>query len=691
MDIQFKAPERVPDNGPDIIVLRFADSKIPVFRETRNKDYIKYGEDNLYPEYLNFLFNKSAKHNAIINGKANYIFGNGYENGDFIINRTGESLNDITKKSLLDIQIYGGFKLEVIWSFAKKIVEVYHVDYSCIRKGKDGGFYYKESWQASNREDEKYIPGFDPHNPIGSQIFEYNEYRPGVRFYPLPGYIGSNNYIETDIEISKYYLSAIRNGMMPSKLVQFYEGNSITDDKKKDIERRWKNKFSGAENAGKFVMVFNTTKDKQVTVDDLSASDLDKHFQELNKTTQQEIYAGHGITNSALFGIMEQGKLGGNSGEDMKVSYSIFQNTYSKPKAKDFDRELNWILGYSNFKGVYELIPSDPIGINFDIKDIVSILPKQFIYEKIGVPQEQWNTETVGGALPVAPQVQGAVVNDNIKNLTGKQKQNIDRIVRQYENEKHPMNWSQASMMLKKGYGLDDEDVIAFLGPEPASLQMSFSSDDETIEIFDQYGDSKNDYEIIKSKKVCFSQVEEIEDDEIIYTNEAFLKYDVTATENKIIELIKKDANITVDVIANTIGETKAFVESRIALLMKKGYIESTIEKIGEDEIIKRIIPKGIDITIPPIKSKINPTQIYIKYSYEGPEDSRNRPFCAKLLSLHRLYSRQDIERISQRLGYSVFDRRGGFWRQKDGTTLPHCRHNWASNILIKKGGNNVN
>ena len=156
-ELTFTAPEVIKDDSPDIIVLRFADSKIPLFKETRNKDYIKYGDDNLYPDYLNFLYNKSAKHNAIINGKASYIFGNGYDNGNFIINRNSESLNDISKKCIKDIEIYGGYKLEVIWNFKGKIAEIYHVEYSCLRKAKDGGFYFKESWQVNCRDEERFI------------------------------------------------------------------------------------------------------------------------------------------------------------------------------------------------------------------------------------------------------------------------------------------------------------------------------------------------------------------------------------------------------------------------------------------------------------------------------------------------------------------------------------------------------
>ncbi|MCW3107287.1 MAG: hypothetical protein JWQ09_1793 [Segetibacter sp.] len=80
-----------------------------------------------------------------------------------------------------------------------------------------------------------------------------------------------------------------------------------------------------------------------------------------------------------------------------------------------------------------------------------------------------------------------------------------------------------------------------------------------------------------------------------------------------------------------------------------------------------------------------NSTKIYIKYSYEWKEDVPererdttdfpSRPFCKKMMELNRLYTRYDIEKISQRLGYSVFDRCGG----------DDCRHIWKSNIIVSK------
>jgi DNA-binding MarR family transcriptional regulator len=671
-------PVKVAESTPEFIVLKFADSKIPVFKESRNKDYIKYGIDNAYPDYLTYLFNKSAKHGAIVAGKAFYIFGEGYANGDIIVNRLGKTLNDISKKAILDIEIYGGFRLEIIWNAAGKVKEVYHVDYTTIRVGKNGGYYFKECWDINNHDDEVFIPAFNPSNPFGSQIYAYNEYRPKTRYYPLPEYVGSNNFIETDIEISKYYLSAIRNGMTPSKMIQFFTGEP-TEDKKREVEHRMEKKFAGAENAGKFLLVFNSANAANpVKVDDLSATDLDKHMIELNKTCQQEIFSGHRVTSPMLFGIKTEGQLGGNT--ELRAAYELFQSTYSKPKASAFDKEINYLLSYSTQANKYELRPTDPIGIQFDVKDVISSIPLPFIFEKLGIPKELWPAT----AQPAAPALDSDIpVNENMKNLSGRQMQHVKRVIKQYS--KGEITEAAAKAMLRTGLGLTEKDINDILGIKSAA--MSAIEDEEAIaDIFDEYGDNREDFEIIKSKKVCFGSDIEAEADEEVYIQEAFKTFEVTRTEQEILNLIKKDPKITPEVIADAINQTKKYVQSKLDSLVKRGYLETLTETIGEDEVISRTIPESVELTPPPDLIANPPVQVMVKYSYEvkpgiGPAIiATTRPFCRKMIHLNRLYSRAEIEAISLRLGYSVWDRKGGWWGKK-----PECRHRWVSNVVVKK------
>lgn len=698
----------------DIVVLKFADSKIPEFKEVRNKDFILYGEGNNYPEYLTYLYNKSAKHNAIINGKCNYILGSGFDRktpvpggfADFknpdgtitpasVVNKSGETMYDIWVKSVKDIEIYGGFRWLVSWNLLNQITDIYHEDFYKFRVGKDGNYYHKKAWVKdgkATREDATIYPEFNP-NPLppgplgqavskGIQVFAYNEYRPGCDYYPLPGYIGANNYIDTDIEISKFHLSSIRNGMMPSKLIQFYTGEP-TDEKKREVERRFEKKFSGAENAGRFVLVFNTNKDKSVDISDLSASELDKQFDLLNKTCQQEIFTGHGIVSPMLFGIKTEGQLGGNT--ELKTAYEIFINTYAKSKQANIERIVNYFGGLMNKGKDYFITQLDPVGLMFDVKDIVNLLPKEFIYEKLGIPKEYMGLPPVNPNNPTGPanvQQEATAVNDNIKNLTAKQHQQLVRIIRQYS--KGQLTKEAATVLLKAGLGLDDSDIASILGvEEDDSLQFSAVGQDEVIQMFAACGDLKKDFHIVKSKSIKFSSNKEAAEDELNFYQQAF-KTEVTNTEASIVDLIRKDKRITPEVIAQTIGTTPEYVTAKIASLTKKGIITSKTETIGEDSQVERTVAKDIK----PPGGEIETTEILIKYSYEvkpgvgPPIIPTTRPFCVKMIELDRLYSRLEIESISQRLGYSVWDRRGGWWGDS-----PTCRHVWVSHIVVKKGG----
>jgi hypothetical protein len=699
----------------DIVVLKFADSKIPEFKEVKNKDFILYGENNDYPEYLTYLYNKSAKHNAIINGKCNYILGSGFDRktptpggfADFknpdgtitpgaVVNKSGETMYDIWVKSVKDIEIYGGFRWLVSWNLLNQITDIYHEDFYKFRLGKGGNYFYKNAWVKdgrATREDPTIYPEFNP-NPLppgplgqavskGIQVFAYNEYRPGCDYYPLPGYIGCNNYIDTDIEISKFHLSSIRNGMMPSKLIQFYTGEP-TDEKKKEVERRFERKFGGSENAGKFVLVFNTNKDKSVDISDLSASELDKQFDLLNKTCQQEIFTGHQVVSPMLFGIKTEGQLGGNT--ELKTAYEVFINTYAKSKQANIERIVNYFGGLMGKGKDYFITQLDPVGLMFDVKDIVNLLPKEYIYEKLGIPKEYMGLPPVNPNNPIGPstvQQEAVAVNDNIKNLTAKQHQQLVRIIRQYS--KGQLTPEAAKILLKTGLALSDEEINSLLGIDEE--RQAFSADeDATIQVFNSHGDLKSDFHIIKSKKIKFSSDNDAFGDELDFYKQAFKTTDLTNAEGSILDLISKDKRITPEVIAKTLGTTPEYVSAKIGKLVKAGLLNTAEQVIGDDTQIERTLTKPLKDIIPP-SDDISTTEIYIKYSYEGPRDDRNRPFCRKLLELDRLYSRSEIETISQRLGYSVWDRRGGWWTKPDGTHSPSCRHHWQSNIVVKKGG----
>jgi hypothetical protein len=63
-------------------------------------------------------------------------------------------------------------------------------------------------------------------------------------------------------------------------------------------------------------------------------------------------------------------------------------------------------------------------------------------------------------------------------------------------------------------------------------------------------------------------------------------------------------------------------------------------------------------------------------------EENDNCAFCRRLFESNKVYSRSDIETMSMRLGYSVWDRRGGVY-DKDGNDICSCY--WRQDVVTQK------
>jgi len=662
----------------EIQVLTFAEAKQPEYKEKKGEGYMQYGQNNDYPQYLLDLFNKSAKHNAIIRGKVNYIVGNGWAGEEAIVKKVNreETLNDLTKKVALDLELFGGAYIQVIWSvMGGQVAELWHCDYTKIRTNKDNTqFWYKEDWKATrNQEKAEIYNAFNPANPQGVQILYVKEYRPGMNVYSLPGYFGALNYIESDVEVSKHVLGNAQTGFSASKLITLPNGEPSPEEKRL-VSRQFDNMYTGADGK-KYLLAFVNDVTRKPIVDDLGASDLTKEdFSRVDELIQTNIFSGHQITSPDLFGIAVPGQLGNR--QQLRDSYEIFNNTYVRYKQMQIEGVFNMLGQYAGVTEELKLQPVDPIGIDFSENVILQVAPKEWILEKLGIDPTQYGivaeTEQPMAASPLS-------VNEHIKGLKGREWQNMQRIIRDFNKGK--ITREQASSMLKGGYALSDDEVSTWLGAE----ELEFNEAD--FQVFFEFGEDRSGYEVFKSK-TRFNDDTDFE-----------MFADVSQLQSNILDLIVKDKRITPEVIADTLKEDVGAVKRVIDLLIEKGFIKTSEIKQGKGIDSNIIIERQLTAPIGQIVEAIKPqtTQILIRYSYEwipeldrsgkakdNPLITTSRPFCKYLLEANKFYSRSEIEMMSARLGYSVWDRKGGWWND-DGKISPSCRHRWVSNIVKRK------
>jgi hypothetical protein len=650
----------------NLVILTFAEAKQPEYREKKGVGYIEFGDKNDYPNYLLSLYNKSAKHNAIVKGKVNYITGNGWaakeddvKAEEFINNANPyESLIDVTRKVSIDIEVFGGAYMEIVWSkIGGQIASISHIDYTKVRSNKDNTQYWIKDWNDRKAEAEVVL-GYNKDLREGKQILYIKEYRPGLDTYALPGYIGALNYIESDVEVSKHVLGNAQTGFSASKLITLPNGEP-TPDEKRNIERRFTERFSGSDGK-KFILSFVQDIAKKPAVDDLGASDLTKEdFGRVDTMIQQNIFAGHQITTPSLFGILVEGSLGTRS--EIRDGYEVFKNTYVNDKQQYLEGIFNSLAEINGVTTEIYIKPVEPINFEFSEGIISQFAPKEWILEKIGVDMTKYQT-------PVEPTQQG-LINEHLKGMKGREWQNFQRIIREYNKGK--ISRDQAIQMLKSGYGLDDEAINTWLGDE--TYEQRFDDLDTVISVFDEYGTKASEYEVIKSREIFSSQDADLVEQE-------FAEPLVTdSVDAKILEIISKNKLVPPKDIAKAVKITLPNVLIRIDTLVELGVLNyDPINQVSS-------LTKPLDELIKPMK-----TTFLVRYSYEwksivpsGQRDTPahpSRPFCKKLMALEKLYSRAEIEQLSNRLGYSVFDRGGGWWGNS-----PSCRHRWVSKVVVKK------
>jgi hypothetical protein len=657
----------------DLRVLTFAEAKQPEFKEKKGIDggYIKYGENNDYPEYIVDLYNKSSKHSAIIKSKVHYITGNGWSgqpDAQAFIDKANrvESLNDLTRKVSLDIEIFGGSYMEVIWDLSGNLAEIWHCDYTKIRTNKDNTqYWYKEDWK-DNKVKPEVINAFNTKLPTGKQILYVKEYRPNIGIYGLPSYFAALNYIESDIEVSKHILGNAQTGFSASKLITLPNGEP-NDEEKRNVDNRIRKTYSGADGK-KYMIAFVNDISRKPVIDDLGTSDLTKEdFGKIDELIQTNIFSGHQVTTPSIMGIAEAGKLGTRT--EMRDGYEIFKNTYVNAKQMHLESIFNMLAKLKGVTSEIKIIPTEPIGIEFSEATIAANAPKEWILEKIGIDMTKY-APVADAAAPV----QELSVNEHIKGLKGREWQNMQRIIREFSKGK--INREQATAMLKTGYALSDEEVNLWLGAE---LDAEFAAQD--FSVFYEFGESQDAYNVWKSKK-RFNE----ESDYHMFA-------DVNQLESDILDQIAKQKDITPEVLAEVLDESVDTINTILKDLEDRKILKTSQEKIGKginsNIIISRELVQPLSKTVGNVKPQT--TEILVRYSYgwkSGFNDSdisNSRPFCKELIRAKKLYSRSDIEQISARLGYSVWDRAGGWWTMPSGEHSESCRHEWKTNIVTRK------
>jgi hypothetical protein len=393
------------------IVTQFASAEVPKFLEKKSQNLVYFGIDNLYPFELIDLYNDSSTHNAIINGKVGYIVGNGLESEELKTKKWLSSANidedwtSLMKRLTLDYELFNGYAIEVIRTTAGN--QYHHLDFANIRLGLDGTLQYADDWITekggrNSRPEIQYLERYNPRDENQKRGVIYHvDYRPNLKFYPLPVYVGSLAEIKTDVQIGDYWLNEVTNGFVGGTLIQHNNGVPETKEESEAFEDAFKDKF-GKATGTKIVHLFSPSKDNASEISNLNGNDLHERYLEMSNRVKESIFIGHRVTNPILFGVKEAGQMGARN--ELDLAYEIFTNTYIAERQNTLLRTIKKLAFHEIQSTDIDIIPLKPIDtIDLTSDIILGNLSRAEIRELIN---EQSGLELKEEAAPIAAPVE---------------------------------------------------------------------------------------------------------------------------------------------------------------------------------------------------------------------------------------------------------------------------------------------
>ena len=398
---QFKSASKVSEFG----FVNLSTYTSPEIKEVNGKDWIEYGADNNYFQFLIDRYNGSPTNNAAINGISQAIYGKGLNATDS--NRKPNEYaqmvslfkKDVVRRLCYDLKLMGQCAFQVIYNKNRsKIVQLEHMPIETLRAEKcndDGdipAYYYFNDWANLKKTDTPLrIPAYGMSNE-NIEIYYVKPYKSGFYYYSPVDYQGGLQYCELEEEVSNYHLNNIMNGLSPSMLINFNNGTPNQQERQL-IENKIAQKFSGTSNAGKFILAFNDNKESQAEITPVQLSDAHNQYQFLSEESTKKIMVAHRVVSPMLLGIKDSSGLGNNA-DEIKTASLLMDNTVIRPFQELLIDSFDNILAYNEISlNLYftTLQPLEFTEVDSSIQD------KETIEEETGVEMQKFNLKKIDG------------------------------------------------------------------------------------------------------------------------------------------------------------------------------------------------------------------------------------------------------------------------------------------------------
>jgi hypothetical protein len=320
-------------------ILELASYEKPEIIEDSREDWVEYGTDNLYYDWLIDRYHNSPTNNSVINNMSRLIYGRGIgaknahkHPNEYAAVRAMFS-NDTLRKVIKELKMLGMAHFQVLKK-GKKVVRAEHIETNLIRPekcneaGQIEAFYYSNNWEDVKKYPPQRIPAFSPDTTNDIEIMCIKPFTVGMKYFAMPDYEGCLPYAVLEEEIADFLINHVQRKFSGTKVVNF--NNGIPSERQMEIQsNKVKAKLTGSK-GDPLIISFNKNAEERTTIDDIPLDDAPQHYEFLSRECRDKILNCHNVTSPMLVGIQLDGSGFSSNAEEIETAARYFYNATIK-------------------------------------------------------------------------------------------------------------------------------------------------------------------------------------------------------------------------------------------------------------------------------------------------------------------------------------------------------------------------
>lgn len=371
----------------NIQLVQLSNYAAPDVKEYYGQKWVLNGRNNEFYQYVIDRSSGSPTNEAVLNVFEVLLYGKGIvKKGEKDLY---EELNEIfpkeeQRKIISDYKKFNMFSAKLVKSEGGGVGRIKHfpIDKLGLEKADDDGVinnvYYSFDWSKTYKYKPQPIKIFKGRMSDNEMMLLYRPYQAGHFYFRIPDYFSCLQWAQTEEEISNFSINHILNGLSFGYVINFNNGGSIGEEMKDEVERRIKDKLTGSENSGKFILSFNDGKEAEVTVTQLNTnSEAHQQWDSMLTNAKDQIIKAHGAFPS-LFGITNATGFSNNA-DELNTQSKLIQDYQIYPKQQSFLDAFKDVFELANLETDLEFLPlrdtySTEVENEKDIKEIEEII-----------------------------------------------------------------------------------------------------------------------------------------------------------------------------------------------------------------------------------------------------------------------------------------------------------------------------